>query len=54
MLNWYFQMDYKSFFQVPYNLPGIKICIVYETDKTQLLEPENATGKAVLNSSRRE
>jgi hypothetical protein len=47
-------MDYKSFFQVPYNLPAIKICITNETDKTQLSEPENATEKAVLNSSWRE
>jgi hypothetical protein len=47
-------MDYKIFFQMLYNLHAIKLCISYETDKTPLSKPENATGKAVLNSNRRE
>jgi hypothetical protein len=54
MVNWYFQMDYKSFFQVLHNLPAINLCISYETDKTPLSKPENATGRAVLISNRRE
>ena len=47
-------MDYKSFLQALHNLPAINLCISYETDKASLSKPENATGRPVWNSSRRE